>query len=207
MHNDASLTKVNRRRLPTSRDGAETKTQWSASCWRGQVQDLAVQPRGELVSAGAFDELVGVHLDAGYRVALAILHDPDEARDAVQDAAFKAWRNFGQLRDGRSARPWFLRIVANQCRSVRRRHWWSVIRLPEIDRTGPEFESASAAGADLQQALARLSPDERLPLFLHFYLDLPMEEVGAVLGLSAAGAKTRVYRAARKLRPGLDLNP
>ena len=165
-----------------------------------------MNPRIELVSAAAYDELVAVHMDAGYRVALAILRDPDEARDAVQEAAFKAWRSFGQLRDGRSARPWFLRIVANQCRSVRRRRWWSVIRLPEIDRTSAEFESASAAGADLQQALARLSPDERLPLFLFFYLDLPLEEVGAVLGLSAAGAKTRVYRAARKLRPGLELN-
>jgi RNA polymerase sigma-70 factor (ECF subfamily) len=169
------------------------------------VQDLAVKPRIELVSA-TFDELVAIHLEAGYRVALAILRDPDEARDALQDAAFKAWRRFGQLRDGRSARPWFLSIVANQCRSVRRRHWWSVIRLAQIDRTGAEFESATAAGADLQEALARLSPDERLPLFLHFYLDLPLDEVGAVLGLSAAGAKTRVYRTARKLRPGLELD-
>jgi RNA polymerase sigma factor (sigma-70 family) len=170
------------------------------------VQDLAVQPIVGLVNAAAFDELVAIHLDAGYRVALAILGDPDEARDAVQDAAFKAWRSLGQLRDGRSARPWFLSIVANQCRSVRRRHWWSVVRLPHIDRSSAEFESASAAGADLQRALARLSLDERLPLFLHFYLDLPLEDVGAVLGLSAAGAKTRVYRAARKLRPGLELN-
>jgi RNA polymerase sigma factor (sigma-70 family) len=170
------------------------------------VQDLAVKPRVELIGTVAYDELVAVHMEAGYRVALAILRDPDEARDAVQDAAFKAWRSFGQLRDGRSARPWFLSIVANQCRSVRRRHWWSVIRLPEIDRTSVEFESASAAGADLKQALARLSADERLPLFLFFYLDLPMDEVAAVLGLSVAGAKTRVYRAARKLRPGLELN-
>jgi RNA polymerase sigma-70 factor (ECF subfamily) len=170
------------------------------------VQDLAVKARVELITTTAFDELVAVHMEAAYRVALAILRDPDEARDAVQDAAFKAWRSFGQLRDGRSARPWFLSIVANQCRSVRRRHWWSVIRLPEIDRTSAEFESASAAGTDLKQALARLSPDERLPLFLFFYLDLPMEEVAVVLGLSAAGAKTRVYRAARKLRPGLELN-
>ena len=170
------------------------------------MQGQSVKPSVELISAAAYDELVGIHMDAGYRVALAILRDPDEARDAVQDAAFKAWRSFGQLRDGRSARPWFLSIVANQCRSIRRRHWWSVVRQPEIDRTGPEFESASAAGADLKQALARLSPDERLPLFLFFYLDLPMEEVGAVLGLSVAGAKTRVYRAARKLRPGLELN-
>ena len=78
--------------------------------------------------------------------------------------------------------------------------------MPEIRRTGTDFETASASGADLQQALARLSPEERLPLFLHFYLDLPLEEVGAVLGLSAAGAKTRVYRAAKKLRPGLELS-
>jgi len=165
-----------------------------------------VQTTVGLINAAAFDELVAIHLDAGYRVALAILGDPDEARDAVQDAAFKAWRSLGQLRDGRSARPWFLRIVSNQCRSVRRRNWWSVIRLPEIDRTGAEFESASAAGADLQLALARLSTDERLPLFLYFYLDLTLDEVGAVLGLSAGGAKTRVYRAARKLRPELELN-
>jgi DNA-directed RNA polymerase specialized sigma24 family protein len=33
-----------------------------------------------------------------------------------------------------------------------------------------------------------------------------MEEVGDVLGVSAAGAKTRVYRAAKKLRPGLEMN-
>jgi RNA polymerase sigma-70 factor, ECF subfamily len=171
------------------------------------VQDLVVQQKLELVSAAAFDELIGVHLDAGYRVALAILRDPDEARDALQDAAFKAWRHFGQLRGGRSARVWFLAIVANQCRSVRRGRWWSVVRLPFIDRAGSDFESSSAAGADLHRGLARLSADERLPLFLHFYLDLSLEEVGAVLGLSAAGAKTRVYRATRKLRPGLELNP
>jgi RNA polymerase sigma-70 factor (ECF subfamily) len=170
------------------------------------VHDLAVKPAVDLISASAFDELVGVHLEAGYRVALAIMRDPDEARDALQDAAFKAWRRLGQLRDGRSARPWFLAIVANQCRSVRRGRWWSVVRLPDVERTSLDFESGADAGADLRRGLALLSPDERLPLFLYFYLDLPLEEVGDVLGLSAAGAKTRVYRAARKLRPGLELN-
>jgi DNA-directed RNA polymerase specialized sigma24 family protein len=70
--------------------------------------------------AEAFDELIGPHLETGYRVALAILHNPDEARDALQDAAFKAWRHLGQLRDGRASRPWFLTIVVNQSRSIRR---------------------------------------------------------------------------------------
>ena len=78
--------------------------------------------------------------------------------------------------------------------------------MPEVDRAGSDFESSADAGADLNRGLARLSPEERLPLFLYFYLDLPLDEVGAVLGITAAGAKTRIYRAARKLRPGLELN-
>jgi RNA polymerase sigma-70 factor (ECF subfamily) len=150
-----------------------------------------------------FDAVIGPHLDVGYRTALAILRDPDAAHDAVQEAAFKAWRKLDQLREGRPARPWFLAIVANQCRSERRRHWWSVVRVPEVESAGAKVETDSL---DINRELAKLPQEDRLALFLYFYLDLPMEDVGAVLGLSAGGAKTRVYRAAKKLRPGLELD-
>jgi RNA polymerase sigma-70 factor (ECF subfamily) len=150
-----------------------------------------------------FDALVGPHLEAGYRTALAILRDPDEARDAVQEAAFKAWRRLRQLNEASSARAWFLAIVANQCRSMRRTRWWSVIRLPQLESGVHDFPTDSS---DVGRALAKLPQEDRLALFLHFYLDLPLEEVGSVLGLSAAGAKTRVYRAAKKLRPDLEMS-
>ncbi len=150
-----------------------------------------------------FDALIGPHLEAGYRTALAILGDPDAARDAVQESALKAWRKLRQLHSQDSARGWFLAIVANQCRSVRRGHWWSVERRPELDRAVDPGETDSV---DIERALASLPQQDRLALFLHFYLDLPLEEVGTVLGLSAAGAKTRVYRAAKKLRPGLEMD-
>jgi len=165
------------------------------------MQQLAMS-RGQTERAD-FDALIGPHLDAGYRTALAILRDPDAARDAVQEAAFKAWRKLDQLHEGRPARPWFLAIVANQCRSERRRHWWSVVRMPEVESPVPDVETDSL---DINRELAKLPQEDRLALFLYFYLDLPMEEVGAVLGLSAGGAKTRVYRAAKKLRPGLEMN-
>jgi RNA polymerase sigma-70 factor (ECF subfamily) len=157
-------------------------------------------------TAGAdFDALIGPHLDAGYRTALAMLGNPDEAQDAVQESAFKAWRKLHQLREGSPARSWFLAIVANQCRSERRKHWWSVIRLPQVERT-EEHPGEMSQRLDVGRELAKLPSEDRLALFLYFYLDLPMEEVGAVLGLSAAGAKTRVYRAAKKLRPGLEMD-
>jgi RNA polymerase sigma-70 factor (ECF subfamily) len=165
------------------------------------MQELAMS-RGQTDRAD-FDALIGPHLDAGYRTALAILRDPDAAHDAVQEASFKAWRKLNQLHEGKPARPWFLAIVANQCRSERRRHWWSVIRMPDVESARTDVQADSI---DINRELAKLPRDDRLALFLYFYLDLPMEDVGTVLGLSAAGAKTRVYRAARKLRPGLELD-
>jgi RNA polymerase sigma-70 factor (ECF subfamily) len=165
------------------------------------MQELAMS-RGQTDRAD-FDALIGPHLDAGYRTALAILRDPDAAHDAVQEASFKAWRKLNQLHEGKPPRPWFLAIVANQCRSERRRHWWSVIRMPDVESARTDVQADSI---DINRELAKLPRDDRLALFLYFYLDLPMEDVGTVLGLSAAGAKTRVYRAARKLRPGLELD-
>ncbi len=151
-----------------------------------------------------FDSLVGPHLEAGYRTALAILRNPDEAHDAVQESAFRAWRRMGQLHSAESARGWFLAIVANQCRSMRRTRWWSVVRMPAVE---PETESSfSLDSTDISRALAKLPDEDRLALFLHFFLDLPVEEIGTVLGLSAAGAKTRIYRAAKKLRPDLEMS-
>jgi RNA polymerase sigma factor (sigma-70 family) len=150
-----------------------------------------------------FDALIGPHLDAGYRTALAILQNQDEAHDAVQESALKAWRKLHQLREGSPARPWFLTIVANHCRSERRTRWWSVIRVPELERVDHHNQSETI---DIDRALATLPHEDRLALFLYFYLDLPLEEVGAVLGVSAGGAKTRVYRAAKKLRPGLEMD-
>ncbi|HEY4888715.1 MAG TPA: RNA polymerase sigma factor [Candidatus Dormibacteraeota bacterium] len=153
-----------------------------------------------------FDAMIGPHLDAGYRTALAILRDPDQAHDAVQEASFKAWRKLHQLHEDKPARPWFLAIVANQCRSERRGHWWSVIRMSNIESDATRNDDTAAGNMDIDRELAKLPPDDRLALFLYFYLVLPMEDVGTVLGVSAGGAKTRVYRAAKKLRPGLEMD-
>jgi len=165
------------------------------------MQQVAISSQG--IKEGDFDMLVGPHLEAGYRTALAILRNPDEANDAVQDAAFKAWRNLRQLHDAARARSWFLAIVANQCRTIRRGRWWSVLRLPRVEPSEPDLDTDHL---DVSRGLSRLPQEDRLALFLHFYLDLPLDEVGAVLGLSEAGAKTRVYRAAKKLRPDLEMS-
>ena len=41
--------------------------------------------------------------------------------------------------------------------------------------------------------------------FLFFYLDLPLEEVAQVAGISVSAARGRLERSVKQLRPGLEL--
>ena len=150
-----------------------------------------------------FESLVGPYIEPGYRLALTLLLDPDEARDAVQEAAIKAWRSLSRLRDPATARSWFLSIVANQCRSIRRRHWWSKGRNPLGEMHVDSTDESVVQSLDLARGIRRLAPDDRAILHLRFYMDLPLAEIGRVLGISPGAAKSRLYRAARRLRSEL----
>jgi RNA polymerase sigma-70 factor (ECF subfamily) len=153
----------------------------------------------------AFEALVGPLIAGGYQLALTMLRDREAANDALQDATFKAWRRLNQLREGRLLRPWFLSIVANECRSVRRGRWWSVVRLADRGTASDNPEDQATRTADLGSALKKLDRDERVALFLFFYLDLPLAEAAQVLGVTAPAAKSRIYRAVAKLRPRLNI--
>ncbi len=163
-----------------------------------------IMARATKGDADAFSTLLEPLLDPAYRLAAVMLDDRGAAEDAVQEASIKAWRKVRQLRgDVGSLRAWFLSIVANECRMTRRRHWWSVVRLDEIPRA-PAHQSEHVS-SDMHAALLRLSPSERVPLVLHFYLDLPVDEVAKTLGVSPSAAKSRIYRAAKRLRSDLTL--
>ncbi len=152
-----------------------------------------------------FDTLVRPLVPPAYRLAFGLLQDRAEAEDAVQEAAFKAWRRFDSFRVELDMKPWFLAIVANQCRSVRRARWWSVVRLAEPPTLTALPEDRLAQTADLRRALRRLSHRPRLAVILHFYLDLPFEQVAEIMGDSVEAARSRVYRALRKLRSELEI--
>jgi RNA polymerase sigma-70 factor, ECF subfamily len=150
-----------------------------------------------------FAALIEPHIESGYRLAVTMLLDPYEARDAVQEAAVKAWRSLGRLRDPTHARSWFLSIVANQCRSTMRRAWWTLGRnqIASVRTASPEEQVVRSL--DLNAAMRRLAPDDRAILQLRFYLDLPLEAVARVMGISVGAARSRVYRAAARLGPQL----
>jgi RNA polymerase sigma-70 factor (ECF subfamily) len=165
--------------------------------FRQTASDLVQSARAG--DAAAFADLLEPEYRTALRLACGLLQDVDEAEDAVQEAAFTAWRRIGNLREGSSLRPWFLGIVANQCRSVKRSRWWSVIKDEPPESEAPA--SDLPASIDLRRALRRIGHDERLVLVLRYYLDMPFEEIATTLGISPKAARTRVERAVHRLKP------
>lgn len=150
----------------------------------------------------AFTSLVAQFLPDAQRLAYAMLLSSADCEDAVQEATIKAWLAHHRLREGSNFRAWFLTIVANECRQRRRNKWWSILKLP--DRLATAAADISEAEIDLRRALVRLPYDSRLALVLRYYLDLPMDEVGRVLGVSEKAAKSRIHRGIRRLRVEVD---
>jgi RNA polymerase sigma-70 factor (ECF subfamily) len=68
----------------------------------------------------------------------------------------------------------------------------------------PSPEDQVVRGADVRRALRRLSTDRLEVLVLHYYLDLSMEEVAAVVGAPVGTVKSRMHRAFAQLRPLVD---
>ena len=163
--------------------------------------------RARAGDALAFGELLAPVLDPGFRLAMTMLKDRNAAEDAVQEAALKSWRKLDRFRYGADLRPWFLAIVANECRTTRRSRWFQVIRSDEVE---PAQRSASSEGGwadsiDLNAALDQLPKHHLLTLTLYYHLDLPIEEVARVLGCSTGAARQRIHRALAGLRPGMVL--
>lgn len=149
-----------------------------------------------------FESLIGPLVEPGLRLAFSMLGNRAEAEDATQDAITRAWRKLPQLRDRTQVRPWFLAIVANQCRNVRRTRWFTTVRLPSLFGAARPAEP-HVERLDVERALARLPMADRQVLFMRYYLDLSVEEIAASLDISPAAAKGRIYRAAHRMRPDL----
>jgi RNA polymerase sigma-70 factor (ECF subfamily) len=157
------------------------------------------------VSDEDFDHALEAVLDPAFRLAMTMLNERPAAEDAVQDAALKAWRARARFRAGAAFRPWFLSIVANECRTARRGRWWRVARVADV--FGARRTDSPEDRLDLERALDRLPQEKILPLTLYYHLDLPIDEVARVLGCSEGAARVRIHRALNALRPAMVMEP
>lgn len=159
--------------------------------------------RAQQGEAEAFTALVDTHHAELVRIAYVICGDVEVARDAVQTAWIKAWRQLPGLREPERLRAWLVAIAANEARqAIRARNRRSLreVVIPEIE---PATNAPTTDHMDLAGALARLDPADRQLLAMRYLAELGSDEIGRATGRSASGVRARLSRLVARLREDL----
>lgn len=156
----------------------------------------------------AFSELFNRHRDRLWAVALRTTGDPEEAADALQDAAVSAFRAAAGFRSEAAVGTWLYRIVVNACVDrVRRQAARPTVRYP--DEQSAAWQRAVRDPSDmaenrelhivLDEALASLPLDQRAAIVAVDVEGLSVQEAAQVLGVPAGTIKSRCARGRAKL--------
>ena len=170
----------------------------------------------------AYEALITGHGGRMLAAIRRILHNADDAQDALQEAFLSAFKAIERFEGQSKLSTWLHRIAVNaalmKLHSQKRRKEQSVESLqPQFTDHGhfleppaPWSDSAEAAlereetRQIVQEAIAGLPENHRNALLLRDIQGLSNEDVAKELGVTVNAAKIRVHRARLALRGVLD---
>ena len=182
------------------------------------TDDLSIAHRIVAGDRSAFALLMRRHNRRLYRLARAVLGDPAEAEDALQDAYLLAYRTLSQFRGEAALKTWLSRLVLNEClgrvrRSTRRQNVVPIVSFDaetQADNAVAEtFERPDATVARaqmrmlLEQKVDELPESFRAIFILRSVEEMSVEETAACLAIPEATVRSRHFRAKSLLRESL----
>jgi RNA polymerase sigma-70 factor (ECF subfamily) len=152
----------------------------------------------------AFTLLVERYDRAVYHLAYRTLQNVEEARDATQEAFFKAYRSLRTFKPGSKFSTWIFAIAYHACCDrLSRRKRYSSEELPERadPSPGPEHQAIALDEARrLRAAIDALPEKYRTVITLYHLQGKQYDEIAQVLGLPMGTVKTHLFRAKEQLR-------
>jgi len=167
--------------------------------------------------AAAFDALTSRYYGMVYAIAFSRLSDRDQAEDLAQEVFLRAYLLLGQLHAPAQFAAWLSRMARNLAIDWIRRGERASRLMPQVpiddshaqipDRQTPSARD-QAAGAEedsaLKRALARLAPEHREIVLLHYMEGMSTREIGERLGMHQSTVSRQMNRALQGLHGLLE---
>ena len=152
-----------------------------------------------------FERLVNQYQPSLLRTCYMYLRDQEQAKDAVQETFFKAYRNLGTFRGESAEKTWLMKIAVNTCHDMRKTAWSLHMdrrvtpeMLPEASVPFEEFEEGLIV--EVMNLPLRL----REVVLLYYYQNMDTNEIAETLGIARSSVSGRLQRARKKLRDVLE---
>jgi RNA polymerase sigma-70 factor (ECF subfamily) len=164
--------------------------------------DRELVVRAQFGDADAFELVVRASLEACYATCVKVLHSPDDARDATQQALITAWRRLPTLRDPDRFDAWLHAIARNASLDLLRRR--QRVREVQLEVSTADLAAPPWPENGLVEAVDRLPAPARQVVTRHYVDDEPVADIARSLGLPAGTVKSRLFHARRALRALLE---
>lgn len=162
-----------------------------------------------------YEPLVRAYEPQGLRLALGMMGNMDDARDALQDAFVKAYQALDRFDNRRAFGPWFFQILRNQCRDLLRsrkaRFRVEVIddglldsRADHTSQSSLRHRERAEARRTLWKALERLPDEQREVIVLKELQGFRYQEIAGILDIPEGTVASRLFHARKALRDTLD---
>ena len=162
---------------------------WVARCLRGD--------------SSAFEPIVARYQRVMFTLAIRMVGDYEDARDATQNAFIRAYERLETYDPERRFFSWLYRIVVNECLNMRRARRPTEPLQDSIEEpasSGPlEIVENVERSAWIDAALVRLSEDQRMVVVLRHFADLSYAEISDVIGVPEKTVKSRLFEARQRL--------
>ena len=152
--------------------------------------------RAKTGDADSFIQLMELHKQCLYKTAAAILHNDEDAADAIQETVLSCWQNLSSLKKPQYFKTWMTRILINHCKALlRKRH--KEISSDAVNQSSSEqqsYETNLDEKLDVKQTMSALKDNYRLVLTLYYVNDIPIKEIAKLLETNENTIKTRLSR-------------
>ena len=175
-----------------------------------RLSDPILVTRAKAGDREALAALCARHAPRVERLARHLLRDPEDARDAAQDALAKVCVRLPQFRGDSQFSTWLHRLVVNTCRdAAERRKARACDPLPDELDVGVHDDPAQGARVselrrELCESLSRISPAQAQVIVLRDALGYTFEEIASAAGIPVGTAKCHAHRGRNRLRERLE---
>ena len=155
-----------------------------------------------------FAQTVAEHKSTIYTVCYMFSQDADEVNDLFQEVLVNLWKGFESFEHRSDIKTWIYRVALNTCISIDRKkkkvrtilqRRQSEVRLTMDINLFEDRDEDTRQVDMLHKRISRLQPFDRAIVLL-WLENLPYEEIGQIVGITAKNVSVRLYRIREQLK-------
>jgi len=155
----------------------------------------------------AFEELVGSNEKRIYNLCYRMMKNEQDAQDMAQEALIKAWKSLRKFNLKAAFSTWLYKIAVNTCLDELRKRKNNTQSIEDLKEKGHtikdekniDFENKSDLRYELNQAMDKLEPKEKIIIVLKDVQGYSYDEIGEILGCPVGTVRSRLSRSRKKL--------